>query len=211
MAIQQTSEMPKRDKPAVGSHRQRSSSHIHSSLLGLLRIAIQRLWNHRGLMLAITAGFTIAIALVVSIPVYAEAVGYRVLRDEFARNDADNSPLSFEFRYQYLATEGSISWDQVAQLDRYITNDATNAVRMPVQQHGRFIASNKRPLTPANSDQPLQGVNLAFADDLAHNHLANWRQPVATYARIDLQGESIARAEAFYCQSSENPSAPIAT
>ncbi len=165
MALQQTSDMPNADKPAVGRNQQRGS-HIHSSLFGLFRIAFQRLWSHRGLMLAITAGFTIAIALVVSIPVYAEAVGYRVLRDEFARNDADTSPLSFEFRYQYLATEGAISWDQVAQLDQYITTDATNAVRMPVQQHGRYLASNKRPLIPANSNQPLQGVNLAFADGL---------------------------------------------
>ncbi len=50
----------------------------------------------------------------------------------------------------------------------------------------------------------------AFADDLAHNHLANWRKPVATYVRVDLTGEPVARAEAFYFRGPENPSAPIA-
>ena len=38
-------------------------------------------------MLAIAAGFVVAIALVVGIPVYAEAVGYRVLRDELTKID----------------------------------------------------------------------------------------------------------------------------
>ena len=43
------------------------------SLLGLLRIVGRRLWSHLWLMLAIAAGFVVAIALVVAIPVYAEA------------------------------------------------------------------------------------------------------------------------------------------
>ena len=51
-------------------------------LLGLLRIVGRRLWSHLWLMLAIAAGFVVAITLVVSIPVYSEAVGYRILRTE---------------------------------------------------------------------------------------------------------------------------------
>lgn len=117
-------------------------------------------------MLAITAGFTVAIALVVSIPVYAEAVGYRVLRDEFARNDADDSPLRFEFRYQYLAADGAISWDQVTLLNRYVATTAPQAIGLPVERIGRFVTSNKRPLVPATGGRALQGVNLAFADGL---------------------------------------------
>src|SRR5262245_12029605 len=57
------------------------------SLLGLFQIVGRRLWSHLALMLAIAAGFVVAIALVVSIPVYAEAVGYRVLRDELSRTE----------------------------------------------------------------------------------------------------------------------------
>ena len=55
-------------------------------LLGLIRVVGRRLWSHMALMLAIAAGFVVAIALVVSIPVYAEAVGYRILRDELGRD-----------------------------------------------------------------------------------------------------------------------------
>src|SRR5215475_15939693 len=58
------------------------------SLPGLFVVVGRRLWNHLALMLAIAAGFVVAVALVVSIPVYAEAVGYRVLRDELSRTEA---------------------------------------------------------------------------------------------------------------------------
>ena len=60
------------------------------SLLGLVRVVGRRLWSHIALMLAIAAGFVVAIALVVSIPVYAEAVGYRVLRDERQKSRAES-------------------------------------------------------------------------------------------------------------------------
>ena len=48
------------------------------SLVGVLRVVSRRLWSHLGLMLAIAVGFIVAIGLTVSIPVYAEAVGYRI-------------------------------------------------------------------------------------------------------------------------------------
>jgi len=46
-------------------------------------------------MLAIAAGFVVAIALVVAIPVYAEAVGYRVLRDELTKIDTGGTRPPF--------------------------------------------------------------------------------------------------------------------
>src|SRR4030095_11164203 len=72
-----------------------------SGLPGLLHIVALRLWSHLRLMLAMLAGFTVAVALVMSIPIYAEAVGYRVLRDEFTQNTYQNQ-LRFDFLYRYL-------------------------------------------------------------------------------------------------------------
>jgi len=91
------------------------------SLIGMLRIVGRRLWSHAALMLAIAAGFVVAIALGVAIPVYAEAVGYRVLRDELTKIDTGGTRPPFAFMYRYLGSQhGVISWDKYAKLDTYM-------------------------------------------------------------------------------------------
>src|SRR5215510_3424822 len=78
------------------------------SLPGLFVVVGRRLWNHLALMLAIAAGFVVAVALVVSIPVYAEAVGYRVMRDELSRAEAGTRRPPFAFMYRYLGTQHGV-------------------------------------------------------------------------------------------------------
>src|SRR5574338_127671 len=71
-------------------------------LFGLLRVVGRRLLSHLALMLAIAAGFVVAIALVVSIPVYSEAVGFRILRDELSKTDSGGQRPPFAFMYRYI-------------------------------------------------------------------------------------------------------------
>jgi putative ABC transport system permease protein len=138
------------------------------SLLGLLRIVGRRLWSHLWLMLAIAAGFVVAIALVVAIPVYAEAVGYRVLRDELTKIDTGGTRPPFAFMYRYLGSQhGVISWDKYAKLDAYMHDDVGRQLGLPVLRSVRYVASDKLPLLPSNgAGSPLLWVNLAFASDL---------------------------------------------
>jgi putative ABC transport system permease protein len=153
------------------------------SLLGLLQVVGRRLWSHLGLMLAIAAGFVVTIALVVSIPVYAEAVGYRVLRDELSKGENGSSRPPFAFMYRYLgAQNGLIGWDQYARLDIYMREQATHVLGLPVRQSTRYVASDKLPLLPANGlGSPLLWVNLAFATDLdQHIDVVDGRLPQVT-------------------------------
>jgi len=75
-------------------------------LTGMVVVVGRRLWSNLSLILAIAAGFTVAVAIVVSIPVYAEAVGYRILRDELSSPLNGTRRPPFAFMYRYL---GSIS------------------------------------------------------------------------------------------------------
>ncbi len=138
------------------------------SLLGLLRIVGRRLWSHLWLMLAIAAGFVVAITLVVAIPVYAEAVGYRVLRDELTKIDTGGTRPPFAFMYRYLGSQhGVIGWDTYAKLDAYLRNDVGRQIGLPVLRSVRYVASDKLPLLPASgAGSPLLWVNLAFASEL---------------------------------------------
>src|SRR5215211_4743757 len=121
------------------------------SLPGLFVVVGRRLWNHLALMLAIAAGFVVAVALVVSIPVYAEAVGYRVLRDELSRAESGAHRPPFAFMYRFLGAQyGTISWDDYAKLDTYMRATAAQRLGLPVEQAIRYVAADKLPLVPAN-------------------------------------------------------------
>jgi putative ABC transport system permease protein len=153
------------------------------SLLGLLRVVGQRLWNHLMLMLAIAAGFVVAITLVVCIPVYSEAVGYRILRAELSRTEEGSSRPPFAFLYRYAgATQGLIDWDQYQKLDRYMRESVARQLGLPVEQQVRYVASDRRPLWPSSgAGAPLMWVNLAFASDLEqHIDLVDGQMPKAT-------------------------------
>ncbi|HET9224523.1 MAG TPA: FtsX-like permease family protein, partial [Roseiflexaceae bacterium] len=150
------------------------------SLLGLLRVVGQRLWNHLMLMLAIAAGFVVAITLVVSIPVYSEAVGYRILRTELSRTEEGSSRPPFAFLYRYAgATQGAIRWEEYQKLDRYMREGLAQQLGLPIEQQVRFVASDRRPLWPSSgAGAPLMWVNLAFASDLeSHIDLVDGQMP----------------------------------
>jgi len=138
------------------------------SLPGLFVVVGQRLWNHLALMLAIAAGFVVAVALVVSIPVYAEAVGYRVLRDELSRTEAGNRRPPFAFMYRYLGAQNdTISWEEYAKLDTYMRQQVAQRLGLPVEQTIRYVAADKLPLVAANgAGTELFFTSLAFASDL---------------------------------------------
>jgi putative ABC transport system permease protein len=150
------------------------------NLIGLLPVVGQRLWNHLILMLAIAAGFVVAITLVVSIPVYAEAVGYRILRDELSKTEAGKRRPPFAFMYRYAGAEhGAIRSDQYQKLDSYMRERVGQQLGLPVQQLVRYIASDKLPVWPTSgSGAPLMWVNLAFASDLeSHVDLVDGQIP----------------------------------
>ncbi len=153
------------------------------SVLGLFQIVGRRLWSHLALMLAIAAGFVVAIAIVVSIPVYAEAVGYRVLRDELSKTDSGGTRPPFAFMYRYLGAQaGTVSWDAYSKLDSYMRDTVTQRLALPVQQRVRYVASDKLPLLlSSGAGAPLLWVNLAFATDLqSHIDVADGRMPQVT-------------------------------
>ncbi len=149
-----------------------------SGLPGTIHLVALRLWSHLRLMLAMLAGFIVAVALVVSIPVYAEAVSYRVLRDEFTQNTYQNQ-LRFEFLYRYLGARGGLTPKDYEKLDSYFRDQALQTVQLPVVDRGRYVSSDKRSLVaPGTAGPALASINLASADGFEqHIELVRGRLP----------------------------------
>ena len=151
----------------------------------LIGVVARRLWSHFAMMLALAVGFTVAIALVVAIPVYAEAVGYRVLKAELSRRDDGSSRPPFAFMYRYLGSTNSlIGWDAYAKLDRYMTKQMPQQIGLPQQESARYAASDKLPLLAADgSGTTLLWTQFSFASAIdKHIEIVDGRLPQPTTA-----------------------------
>lgn len=87
-------------------------------------LALKRLLAQRGLALAILLGLVIAIALVMSIPLYAEATYYRVLSEGLFSDTPQyrglviRPPVALVWRYSGSFT-APIQWEDIGPLDSY--------------------------------------------------------------------------------------------
>jgi putative ABC transport system permease protein len=138
-------------------------------LLGLILVALRRLWSHLALMLTIAAGFVVAIGLTVSIPVYAEAVGYRILRDELSMTDSGAKRPPFAFMYRYLASQngliGAAAYDPA---EAYMRDAIADRLALPIERVVRYRSTDKMPILPSSGvGDPLMWVNVAAASNFA--------------------------------------------
>lgn len=131
-----------------------------SNLLTFPVVIWRRLLSQIGLVLAVWAGFTLAVALVVSIPVYAEAAGYRVLLASL-EEQAEVSPLPpFSMVYKYGgARDPGVTLEQYRRADALAGDLPAAGVRLPAPPSVRYAATEK--LRVGFSDG--QGKEVMFA------------------------------------------------
>ena len=86
----------------------------------IIVVAVKRLLAQRWLALALVIGLITAIALVMSIPLYADAVYYRILQDELGATNTGSTvkrpPFAYMFRY-LGSTYGTKEWEEMGPLD----------------------------------------------------------------------------------------------
>lgn len=141
------------------------------NFFGVLRVVLRRLISHIGLLTAIVAGFVVAVALVTCIPIYAEAVGYRIMREELSKNDQGIPRPPFAFMYRYIGSQsGAAAWSAVEPIDTYMADRVRSRIGLPVEQSVRYASTDKvRAMSTDPNEQsgePLLWANLAFATDV---------------------------------------------
>lgn len=98
----------------------------------IVRVATKRLFAERGLALSTAAGLVASVALTMSIPLYADAVYFRILREVILGEGAEivETPLSFRFRY-VGARDGALEWEHVQSISAYLAKPAAQTLRLP--------------------------------------------------------------------------------
>jgi putative ABC transport system permease protein len=139
------------------------------------RFALKRLLTQRLLSLAAILGLMIASGFIFSIPLYADAIYFRLFREElFAGRETllegkpvDYAPLPFIYDLQGVG-RGNPQWEDVGKVDSYLSKDALLRIGLPVMQDIRRFHTDFLYLYPPGSSQTTGGklfvdtVRLAF-------------------------------------------------
>jgi putative ABC transport system permease protein len=143
-------------------------------------VAAKRLFSQRWLALATALGLVASVALTMSTPLYADAVYYRVFREELLGEEAleasrTHPPFAFMFRY-IGAWGGPVEWEDTQSVDAYLSGPGSSALGLPQKLMLRYFKTDNFQLFPqediayADIKDPLTWISLAFASDL-ENHV----------------------------------------
>lgn len=145
------------------------------TLLSFITTIVRRALAQPFLVFVIWLGFTVAIALTVSIPVYAEAAGYRMLITAISENQSPGTRLPpFALIYKFgSASTRPVSYEQWAKADNAMANLAGYGIDLPTPPTVRYAASEKleikfpdaKPTTPS-----VARARIGFLSDI-ENHI----------------------------------------
>ncbi|RPJ27939.1 MAG: ABC transporter permease [Chloroflexi bacterium] len=142
-------------------------------------IAFKRLLTQRFLSLASIAGLMIASGFILSVPLYADATYFRLLREELlvgreldlVQKPVDYAPLSFVFE-QKASGKNSPQWKNVEAVDAYLTSTALRTIDLPILQlvrrfrtDGYFMYPPRDPNNPG-TQYSLTTASFAFVTPL---------------------------------------------
>ncbi|MCB0108832.1 MAG: ABC transporter permease, partial [Caldilineaceae bacterium] len=141
----------------------------------IFAVAVRRLFSQRGLALATAVGLVASIALVMSVPLYTDAVYYSILQEELSNSDQGDTSLQrppFAFMFRYVGSlYGMKEWDDIVQVDEYLSGAAVQALGLPHRLTVRYAKTDNFRLFPtedaayADVRDPLAWVNYAFVTD----------------------------------------------
>src|SRR3972149_5483304 len=142
----------------------------------MFSVALKRLFAQRGLALATTIGLTVSVSLVRSIPLYADATHFRILRDQITGEQGlpTYAPLTFLCRYAG-SRSGGWQWADVFPVDQYLSQSAGRDLGLPETSMVRLFKTTTFQLFPPldpnvpESQYFLTWVSLGFLNEPEKN------------------------------------------
>ena len=156
----------------------------------IFTITYKRLWAQRTLTLATILGLVTAVALIMTVPLYADAVNFRILQEELSTNAQQVRKPPFAYLYDYVgAWGGPVQWEDVQAVDQYLTTRGAREIGLPQQILVRHLETERFKLFPANTSN--------YADDSASLGLFYFATTTTIADHIELiEGQFPAPADA---------------
>ncbi len=116
----------------------------------IILVAVKRLLAQKLLSLATLVGLTVAVALVLTIPIYAESVAFRVLTERLTEGpDRVNRP-PFSFLFSYIGSWNSpVNWEAIHDLDGYLREKGGAELGLETTRLVRHLETQNFRLYPA--------------------------------------------------------------
>lgn len=160
-------------------------------LRAVIVVVAKRVTAQPWLIVATMLGLVVAIGLMMSIPIYADAVYHRIFLKNIAVEGTPDGvipPFSFLFRYDG-SIYGSKDWEEVMEVDAYLSHEAGAAFGLPQQIVVRYATTDPFGIfagdtsTFDNTVSPLVWASVAFISDLEeHVTMLEGRFPAAVSA-----------------------------
>jgi putative ABC transport system permease protein len=160
--------------------------------LAVFLISARRLLHQRGLALSVLLGLVTAVALTVSIPIYADAISYRILNERLFSDEEDpHPPFSFLFRY-VGSWNGYLEWEETRTADEFVKSSSSAILGLPQEILVRHFKTDRMRLFPASEtaydslSEPLSYVSLGFVSDIEpHIDMLDGRFPAPVSNNTD--------------------------
>ena len=132
-------------------------------IIGIISAIPLRLVAHWELALASVFGLVVSLSLILSIPLYADAIYYRALQKSITEDSEFGvkyrPPFSFLFHY-YGGWSGSLKWEDIQDVDAYLTNSTDDTLALPQNQLVRYINTDSYPILPMGDIDNSPGVEI---------------------------------------------------
>jgi putative ABC transport system permease protein len=159
-------------------------------LRAIIRITLKRLSAQPGLTLATLLGLVTAVSLITTVPLYADAVSFRILEERLTEDAEEVRLPAFAYMYRYVGTwHGALQWEAVQELDDYLTNEGSDELGLPLELLVRHFETAGFDLYPAGTadyeaeEGTLGRITFVTTGGIAdHIELMEGRFPVATGA-----------------------------
>lgn len=120
-------------------------------IFAIFQLTLKRLWAQLGMTLATTFGLTMAVALLMTVPLYADAVNFRILEDRLSALDNQRRP-PWAFLYNYVGSwHGSIQWEDIQDVNSYLFDEADDVLNLPLELAIRHLETPNYQLFPTDS------------------------------------------------------------
>lgn len=153
-------------------------------LAAIFSVSLQRLWAQKGLTLATLLGLVAGVAMIMAVPLYADAVNFRVLEEQLSRSADRTSKPPFAYLYDYVGSwAGPTSWAGTRELDAYLRGPGGAQLGLPLTVFTTHFETDAFRLYPSadgeySEDRSLGFATIATAENLAdHITLVEGRFP----------------------------------